>query len=140
MDKFLAVFLYKIVSLLVGLAFAYMGYRLFMSSVWGQAGELDAQFGKNKILLKKAAPGTFFALFGAVVVALAIWMGFKIITETNPIDKSSPPIESNEVTTKPGVDEEPPEPEPIDEEPPEPEPIDEEPPKPELIIKEEESK
>jgi hypothetical protein len=47
MDFTVAALLYKLVSLLVGLAFAYMGYRLFMSSVWGQAGELDAQFGKN---------------------------------------------------------------------------------------------
>lgn len=98
----LAVLFYKTVSLLVGLSFAYMGYRLFMSSVWGQAGELDAQFGKNRILLKKAAPGTFFALFGAVVVALTIWKGitFHRSVETKRPDK--PPLSSQ---TKPPVPE-----------------------------------
>jgi hypothetical protein len=117
MDQSLAVFLYKIVSLLVGLAFAYMGYRLFMSSVWGQAGELDAQFGKNKILLKKAAPGTFFALFGAVVIALTIWKGllFETTTKTNSNDQSSQQSQITKEQVK-------------------------EPPKPEVILKEEESK
>lgn len=67
---------YKIVSLFVGVAFAYMGYRLFMAGIWGNSGDLDAQFGKNRLLLKKAAPGTFFALFGAIVIALTILKGF----------------------------------------------------------------
>jgi len=72
--------IYKTASLLVGLVFAYMGYRLFMAGVWGEAGDLDAQFGKNKLLLKKAAPGTFFVLFGAIVIALTIWKGFTVNT------------------------------------------------------------
>jgi hypothetical protein len=116
MANSLAVFLYKIVSLLVGLAFAYMGYRLFMSSVWGQAGELDAQFGKNKILLKKAAPGTFFALFGAVVVALTIWKGltFETTTQSNPLS-SQQSYRINEAP-EPDVFEEAPEPDVFDKE------------------------
>jgi hypothetical protein len=89
----IALLLYKIVSLLVGLFFAYMGYRLFMAGVWGQAGELDAQFGNNKILLKKGAPGTFFALFGTVIVAFTIWRGLDIstttTTELNSLNKVS---------------------------------------------------
>ncbi len=52
-----------------------MGYRLFMAGIWGKAGDLDAQFGENKLLLKKAAPGTFFVLFGAIIIALTIWKG-----------------------------------------------------------------
>jgi len=46
---------YKIISLLVGGIFAYMGYRLFMAGIWGHAGELEAEFGDNKLVLKKAA-------------------------------------------------------------------------------------
>jgi len=59
---------YKIVSLMVGLLFSYMGYKLFMSGIWGHAGEIDSQFGDNKLVIKKAAPGTFFSLFGAIIV------------------------------------------------------------------------
>lgn len=31
---------YKLVSLLVGLAFSYMGFKLFIAGIWGDAGEL----------------------------------------------------------------------------------------------------
>ena len=87
MTTIVALLLYKIVSLFVGLFFAYMGYRLFMAGVWGHAGELDAHFGDNKVLLKKSAPGTFFALFGTVIVAFTIWKGldFSRTTELRPL-------------------------------------------------------
>jgi hypothetical protein len=54
-----------------------MGYKLFMAGVWGpkhgdsvSAGEVTGQFGDNKILIKKAAPGTFFVVLGAIVLML----------------------------------------------------------------------
>ncbi|MFQ5964932.1 MAG: hypothetical protein ACE5KZ_11695 [Candidatus Scalinduaceae bacterium] len=77
---------YKIVSLLVGLSFSYMGFKLFIAGIWGKAGELDAQFGENKLILKKAAPGTFFVLFGTIIVGLTIWRGleYKNIIEKLP--------------------------------------------------------
>lgn len=52
-----------------------------MSGVWGHAGELDAKLGDNKIVLKQAAPGTFFALFGTVIIAFTIVKGFDIKTK-----------------------------------------------------------
>ncbi len=76
----LALALYKITSLLVGLALCYLGYRLFVAGVWGKAGDLDAKFGNNKLILKSAAPGTFFALFGTIVIAVTIWKGFELQT------------------------------------------------------------
>lgn len=80
---------YKIVSLLVGLAFSYMGFKLFIVGIWGQAGELDAQFGDNKVVLKKAAPGTFFVLFGTIIVASTILKGLEF---DNILEKSSAPV------------------------------------------------
>jgi hypothetical protein len=47
-----------------GMAFAYMGYRLFVLGYFEKAGEFRAASGGNHILLKQVAPGVFFALFG----------------------------------------------------------------------------
>lgn len=74
---------YKIISLLVGCIFAYMGYRLFMSGIWGHAGELETGFGDNKVVIKKAAPGTFFAVFGAVIIAITLYKGLEFENYTN---------------------------------------------------------
>ncbi len=77
---------YKIMSLLVGLMFAYMGYKLFMAGVWGNAGDMDAQLKDFKLVLKKAAPGTFFVAFGTVVIGFTIFKGI----EFNNIQGSLP--------------------------------------------------
>lgn len=66
---------YRIVSLFVGLGFAFMGYKLFMHGVFDKAGELQAAWGEKKLLLKQAAPGTFFSLFGTVIIVIALWKG-----------------------------------------------------------------
>ena len=66
---------YRIVSLIVGLGFAYMGYKLFIHGVFDKAGELQAAWGEKKLLLKQAAPGTFFSLFGTVIIVVALWKG-----------------------------------------------------------------
>jgi len=69
---------YKVTSLLVGLGFGYMGYRLFMKGIENPAGDLEAASGSRSLKLSRAAPGTFFALFGATVVAVAIFQGFDV--------------------------------------------------------------
>lgn len=70
--------IYKVASLLVGLGFGYMGYRLFLTGLERPAGDLEASYGSRSVKLSRAAPGTFFALFGATVVAVAIFQGFDI--------------------------------------------------------------
>ena len=70
-------------SLLVGSIFAYMGYLLFKAGIWGHAGELEAEFGDNKLVLKKAAPGTFFALFGAIIIAITLYKGLEFKDHAN---------------------------------------------------------
>jgi hypothetical protein len=52
-----------------------MGYRLFMSGIWGNAGNIDTEFMDTKLVIKKAAPGTFFALFGTIIVAFSVFTG-----------------------------------------------------------------
>lgn len=69
---------YKIASLLVGLSFGYLGYRLFMAGIERPAGELEASYGSETLRLGRAAPGTFFALFGAAVIAVTIVQGFDV--------------------------------------------------------------
>lgn len=74
---------YKIISLLAGTIFAYMGYRLFAAGIWGHAGEIEGEFGDNKLVLKKAAPGTFFALFGAIIISVTIYKGLEFKDHVN---------------------------------------------------------
>lgn len=69
---------YKVTTLLVGLVFAYMGYRLFLAGIEQPAGDLEASTGSRNLKLTRTAPGTFFALFGAGVIAATIIQGFDV--------------------------------------------------------------
>jgi hypothetical protein len=69
---------FKIASLLVGFGLAFMGYRLFLAGIGGTAGEFEASSDVRKLRLTQAAPGTFFALFGAAVIAATIYKGFDV--------------------------------------------------------------
>ena len=71
----LALIVSRIVTALIGLAFAYFGYRLFSLGVYAKAGELRAAWGEKHLMLKQAAPGTFFALFGGIITAAALLGG-----------------------------------------------------------------
>lgn len=87
MDKesltILATLLYKLTSLSVGFLLSYLGYKLFMAGIWGNAGDLKANFKSNKLVLKNAAPGTFFVLFGAIVIAFTISEGIYFESKRN---------------------------------------------------------
>ena len=81
---------FKITSLLAGVLFCYLGYKLFVAGIWGNAGNLEVNWNDNKVLLKKAAPGTFFALFGTAVVIVSIINGFSITTSQGGYVKATP--------------------------------------------------
>ncbi len=68
---------YKLACLAVGSLFCAFGYLLFKRGIWGTAGDLDAKFSNSRLVLKSAAPGIFFALFGAGIVMLTVWQGLK---------------------------------------------------------------
>ncbi|MBC8756348.1 hypothetical protein H2O64_16860 [Kordia sp. YSTF-M3] len=82
----------------------YLGYKLFAKGIWGQAGDLDIKFKDNQLILKKAAPGTFFALFGAIIISVTIWKGLDFTkyadsntnknTEIEQLDSQDLPDES----------------------------------------------
>ena len=71
---------YRLAVLLCGYGAIVMGYRLFRLGVFEKAGELKANWGGRSVLLKAAAPGTFFALFGSAIIAVTIWKGFAVET------------------------------------------------------------
>ena len=66
---------YKLACLAVGSLFSALGYRLFKLGVWGNAGDLNAKFSNTTLVLKSAAPGTFFAVLGALIVVVTVWQG-----------------------------------------------------------------
>lgn len=92
--KVLAVTVYKLCSLLTGIFLSYLGYKLFMAGVWGNAGDAEGQFGQNRLIIKKAAPGTFFAVLGAVVIVSTIYQGLKFesLTSGRNILDEKPPL------------------------------------------------
>jgi hypothetical protein len=67
--------LYRICILLVGLLFAYMGFRLFMADKVGAAGDFEASNGSYALSLKGGAPGVFFCLFGTILIFTSILKG-----------------------------------------------------------------
>lgn len=77
MDPIKSTLIYKVVCLASGLVFGFLGYKLFVQGIFAGAGDLDASFKNNKLILKKAAPGTFFALFGAIVISFTVGIGLR---------------------------------------------------------------
>jgi hypothetical protein len=90
-DHYLLIFLYKVITLLCGVFIIYLGYRLFTKGIFNEAGDLDASWKDMKLLVKRAAPGTFFALFGAIVIYLSVYKGLDFKSETKPMQVELPP-------------------------------------------------
>jgi hypothetical protein len=99
-NNIIAFTFYKTIALLSGTAFGYMGFRLFMAGIFEKAGELEQLYGKEHLLLKQAAPGTFFALFGCAIILVTLMRGFR--TET---DSSLKPVPISEKLTDEGQSE-----------------------------------
>lgn len=77
---------YKIVSLLVGFGAIFIGYRLFALGIYEKAGNLEATFGKKHLVLKQAAPGTFFVVLGSIIIIVALWKGLAFEPVNRPDD------------------------------------------------------
>jgi hypothetical protein len=86
MVSILVVGLYKSLCLLSGVLLSFWGYKLFMAGNWGNAGHAEGSFGDNKILIKKAAPGTFFVLMGAIVLAISVYKGMAVYEDGKGIE------------------------------------------------------
>jgi hypothetical protein len=85
--------LYHLASLASGVALAYMGYRLFLAGLFQDAGELRMSiFRDSRLLVKKAAPGTFFAMFGVFIVFGSFYLNMSLWKVAPPV--TAPPTQS----------------------------------------------
>lgn len=78
---YLAAIGYRILAIAAGFGFAFFGYRLFRLGVFERAGDLKAAWGDRKLALKQAAPGTFFAVSGVIVVCVSLWRQVELSDE-----------------------------------------------------------
>ena len=85
----LSLTLYKVITILAGLAFAFMGYKLFINGIFTEAGELSTNWEDKHLVLKKAAPGTFFAVLGTLIVCVSLWRGLTLEPWQGPGGKGS---------------------------------------------------
>jgi hypothetical protein len=84
-----ATLFYHFCTLLVGITLCYMGYRLFTLGISEAAGDAQGKWGKNSIVIKRAAPGTFFGVFGAIVIVVALVHGIGINVKTSTTESST---------------------------------------------------
>jgi hypothetical protein len=67
---------YKIASVACGAFVCWLGYKLFVAGLWNPAGDVEAKFEKASVVIKSAAPGTFFAVLGMVLSIVSVWRGY----------------------------------------------------------------
>ncbi len=77
MTAFIAGLVFQAFGLVIGTVFAYMGYRLFSKGTF-ETSDVEAVWSDRRLLLKRAAPGTVFALFGVAVIAIATYKPLSI--------------------------------------------------------------
>lgn len=70
--------LYRLTVLLIGALSIWLGFRLFLHSADQQGSEnktssVDAEAGGFKLTLTNFLPGTYFALFGTVLIGIMLW-------------------------------------------------------------------
>jgi len=70
-------YMFKTLPLLVSALSMYLGYRLFILGVTGQA-SLSVETKTIKGQLLNAAPGLFFAVGGVIAMIVVVWKGVSI--------------------------------------------------------------
>jgi len=63
---------------LTGLSIISLGYKLFVKGVFSESGDVEGSFKDYKLIVKKAAPGTYFVLFGSLIIGLIVFKGISI--------------------------------------------------------------
>jgi tetratricopeptide (TPR) repeat protein len=65
--------MFRLSIIAVGALSIYLGYKLFIGGIGlaqgGEGAAVEATLGNTSFALKNAAPGTFFALFGVIVIS-----------------------------------------------------------------------
>lgn len=100
---YLAIFRLAIIA--AGLVSIVLGYRLFIKGVWpegaGRGTEIDAKIAASQFTVKNAAPGTCFAVFGAIIVTVMFASGgpeltFEMLKKASQIETNAASGESRE--------------------------------------------
>lgn len=102
---FLYAAVFRLAIVAAGTVSIVLGYRLFVGGVGaigpGSSGAtFDAKAAGMTFALKNAAPGTFFALFGVIIISVMVVQGNPELTEKNLVDAQRAPGEANEVTVR----------------------------------------
>ena len=93
--------IHELLGLVGGLILCYFGYRLLMRRVRAQPREIRGTWNLAKRFIKNAAPGTLFALFGAVAIWLTASNALtpKTFASKNSVDFAPlPPKEARKTT------------------------------------------
>lgn len=85
----IATLFYRIVTLMCGFGFAFLGYRLFCLGLTKNAGEFRAAAGEKSLLMKSVAPGIWFAFFGTLILFISIWKGVDFTLDTSLVGARS---------------------------------------------------
>lgn len=83
---FILYYTFKVLPMLIGAFAIWLGYKLFILGVTGQA-SLSVQSNTVSGQLVNAAPGLFFAVGGIVALIVSIWKGVSIDFETPDEEK-----------------------------------------------------
>jgi hypothetical protein len=78
--------IHELLGLVGGLILCYFGYRLLMRRVKVHPSETRGTWNSAKLLIKHAAPGTLFAVFGAVSIWLTAFNALTPKTLKNSVD------------------------------------------------------
>ena len=73
---------FKVIPMLIGAMAIFLGYRLFILGVTGQA-SLSVQSKTVSGQLLNAAPGLFFALGGILANVVSVWKGAQVHFQRN---------------------------------------------------------
>lgn len=85
------VFWYKITCLLIGLVIIFLGFRLFIKGIFNESGDVEGSWKDLKIIIRKAAPGTYFVVFGSLLIGLTVFKGISN-------EETYAPVNSNKTT------------------------------------------
>ena len=93
--------IHELLGLVGGLILCYFGYRLLMRRVRAQPREIRGTWNLAKRFIKNAAPGTLFALFGAVAIWLTASNALtpKTFAPKNSVDFALLPSKEGRTTT-----------------------------------------
>ena len=86
LSEVISLTVYKLGCLVAGVLCVYMGYKLFVKGVWGNAGDIKANYEDTSIVIKSAAPGTIFAIVGLFIICFTVVVGLEFPKESETIE------------------------------------------------------